>query len=146
MSEQNIAGRFVVGDGLQQGGVIKNDDEQHLGEVAYNAYCASGPRDPELFPWNELASPTQRRWIFASQAVGSSVAKRFGAGGMIEHPGIAIVSEPAEVYEPTRAKLRTFDTRRHKRVRLIDDDGTEWAGVLYTVESDTDAMPAVREH
>lgn len=152
MSEQNIAGRFLVGDGLQQSGVIRNDDEQHLGEIAYNAYCASGPSDPELFPWDELASTSQRRWIFAAQAVGSSVAQRFGAGGVIEpHRGFAIVGEPGPeiVTIPSGAQVypRTFDTRRHKRVRLIDDDGTEWAGVLYVVESDTDGrVPAVREH
>lgn len=79
MSEQSIAGRFVVGD------------------APLNHYAGDVPWSPE----------------------------------------------PAS----TAVELRTFDLKRHKRVRLIDDDGTEWAGVLYVVESDTDGrVPAVREH
>lgn len=88
----SIAGRFVVGDGLQQVGVIESN----------GGWAITGGNDgPEL------------------------------------------VTLPAgeQVYP------RTFDTKRHKRVRLIDGDGTEWAGVLYVVESDTDGrVPAVREH
>lgn len=61
------------------------------------------------------------------------IADRFVVGDGLQQGG---------VIEP-----RTFDTRRHKRIRLIDDDGAEWAGVLYAVDNDTDAkMPAVREH
>ena len=86
MGEQNIAGHFVVGDGLQQGVVIEP------------GMVVSGEPGPE----------------------------------------IVTIPAGAQVYP------RTFDTRRHKRVRLIDDDGTVWSGVLYAVESDTDGrVPAV---
>lgn len=115
MSDEKIAGGFVMGDGLQQGG---NDDRAQ----------------------DESQQPASHWTISPDLVKGPAVYPTFSRPWRVDIPRYMTEEQARTMIceEVHRALYPEQDgivgAHRHRRIKQIDEDGTEWRGVLYPVD------------